>query len=68
MTMPHQMNCTHSGDGWCLDCVGDLWEEREKYRHEAEVWRKSEADTWARFVHIAAGGSQEYVRKVICED
>jgi hypothetical protein len=24
MTMPHLMNCPHSGDGWCLDCVGKL--------------------------------------------
>jgi hypothetical protein len=22
MTMPHLMNCSHSPDGWCLDCVG----------------------------------------------
>lgn len=28
MTMPHLMNCSHSEDGWCLDCVKALWEER----------------------------------------
>ena len=22
MTMPTLMNCPHSPDGWCLDCVG----------------------------------------------
>ena len=22
------MNCPHSGDGWCLDCVKDLWESK----------------------------------------
>lgn len=27
MTMPHLMNCEHSEDGWCLDCVHSLWEE-----------------------------------------
>jgi len=27
MTMPHLMNCLHSEDGWCLDCVKELWEE-----------------------------------------
>lgn len=21
MTMPHMMNCGHSDEGWCLDCV-----------------------------------------------
>lgn len=24
MTMPHLMNCSHSGDGWCLACVKNL--------------------------------------------
>jgi hypothetical protein len=24
MTMPHLMNCPHSADGWCLDCVKEL--------------------------------------------
>lgn len=31
MTMPHLMNCDHSEEGWCLDCVKkmhDEWEER----------------------------------------
>lgn len=28
MTMPHLMNCDHSADGWCLDCVKKLWEEK----------------------------------------
>lgn len=27
MTMPHLMNCPHSEDGWCLDCVKELWED-----------------------------------------
>ncbi len=27
MTMPHLMNCSHSEDGWCLDCVKKLWDE-----------------------------------------
>lgn len=26
MTMPHLMNCPHSEDGWCLDCVKELWD------------------------------------------
>lgn len=30
MTMPHLMNCDHSGDGWCLDCVNKLYIENEQ--------------------------------------
>jgi len=30
MTMPHLMNCSHSDDGWCLDCVKELHDEKEK--------------------------------------
>lgn len=22
--MPHLMNCPHTGDGWCLECVDEL--------------------------------------------
>jgi prefoldin subunit 5 len=29
MTMPHLMNCAHSEDGWCLDCVWAVWAEHE---------------------------------------
>lgn len=31
MTMPHLMNCSHRGDGWCLECVGKLQAEVEEY-------------------------------------
>ena len=27
--MPHLMNCNHLDEGWCLQCVRDLWEEKE---------------------------------------
>lgn len=27
MTMPHLMNCSHSGDGWCLECVKEMHDE-----------------------------------------
>lgn len=26
MTMPHLMNCHHSPEGWCLECVRKLYE------------------------------------------
>lgn len=33
MTVPHLMNCPHSDEGWCLDCVAALgnknWELRD---------------------------------------
>lgn len=32
MTMPHLMNCDHSDDGWCLDCVKALHDEKEAIR------------------------------------
>ena len=34
MTMPHLMNCDHSEDGWCLDCVKRLHDESEKTRSD----------------------------------
>lgn len=30
--MPHLMNCLHSDDGWCLDCVKSLHNELEAIR------------------------------------
>ena len=30
MTMPHLMNCSHSPDGWCLDCVRELQSKIDK--------------------------------------
>ena len=30
MTMPHLMNCSHSGDGWCLLCVNELYKKVEE--------------------------------------
>ncbi len=33
MTMPHLMNCPHSPDGWCLDCVKEMGEQLIDLRH-----------------------------------
>jgi hypothetical protein len=30
MTDPYQMNCEHSPDGWCLECVGFEYELRKE--------------------------------------
>jgi hypothetical protein len=32
MTMPHLINCDHSEDGWCLDCVKTLHDEHDRLR------------------------------------
>ena len=26
------MNCSHSGDGWCLSCVKELYDEKESLK------------------------------------
>lgn len=30
MTMPHLMNCSHSGEGWCIPCVKEAHEKYQK--------------------------------------
>lgn len=37
MTMPHLMNCPHQGEGWCLACVKQLWEENESKKEGDET-------------------------------
>jgi hypothetical protein len=32
MTMPHLMNCPHSAEGWCLECVAILGNEAIELR------------------------------------
>lgn len=36
MTMPHLMNCNHSDEGWCLECVKQMHDELEA---EADKWK-----------------------------
>lgn len=36
MTMPHLMNCPHSADAWCLECVKKLNDECEQLRELVE--------------------------------
>jgi hypothetical protein len=35
MTMPHLMNCSHSEEGWCLECVSRL------HNSEKTAWANS---------------------------
>lgn len=48
MTVPHLMNCPHSADGWCLDCVVDLgnenWRLRDIARDAAEAATQHQAE------------------------
>lgn len=34
MTMPHLQNCDHQGEGWCLDCVKNLYDDLQRARRE----------------------------------
>jgi len=34
--MPHLMNCQHSGEGWCLKCVGVLEAEAASLREQKD--------------------------------
>lgn len=38
MTIPYQMNCAHSPDGWCLACVGALAAERDEAREALQAY------------------------------
>jgi hypothetical protein len=39
MTIPHLMNCSHSEDGWCLDCVAELHSQYEELSSELDEWK-----------------------------
>ena len=30
MTIPHLMNCSHLGEGWCLTCINEMYQDYEK--------------------------------------
>jgi hypothetical protein len=41
MTVPHLMNCPHSDDGWCLDCVAALGNENWRLREAMEEYDRT---------------------------
>lgn len=49
MTMPHLMNCAHSEDGWCLNCVKTLWEQNESIEVQAKMHLESDEGPWPLF-------------------
>jgi hypothetical protein len=47
MTQPQLMNCSHNPDGWCLDCVKELYDKKDSLKilerlsqHAGDLWDK----------------------------
>ncbi len=56
MTMPNLMNCSHDPEGWCLDCVKKLHEEKDKILETFKLlFEHAEATEW--MTHHAAENS-----------
>lgn len=53
MTMPHLMNCSHSEDGWCLECVKALHDDFETAESESQRLRM-ERDSLLPVVYAAS--------------
>ena len=75
MTMPHLMNCAHSEDGWCLECVKELHSRTvnefsvqiHHYAASKGWWPERRADRnkgeqWANF-HSELSEAWELVRE-----
>lgn len=56
MTIPYLTNCSHTGDGWCLDCVKAQGETEYRLRAALEEIRDN-----AR--HLLAGGLSHFSRR-----
>ena len=39
MTVPHLMNCPHTDDGWCMECVARLGNENWRQLDEIDSLR-----------------------------
>lgn len=66
MTMPHLMNCSHSGEGWCLYCVGKIQAERDKVT--AVALAAQEYESWApRTDTVKSGPLRETLRQAIAK-
>ena len=69
MTMPHLMNCGHSSDGWCLECVGRLQARSDDLVASLKEMRDACA-ACMRFANDRMLGLQlcEYIAKAQVED
>jgi hypothetical protein len=57
MTIPWMMNCPHDGDGWCLSCVRELAEEKDKLEKElSDLKRKVEEKENVRHCYVDNSG------------
>ena len=59
MTMPHLMNCSHSGEGWCIKCVSlehDLNEDRVNHLLTVIKMKDAEINRLNPPSHPADGG------------
>ena len=50
MTIPYMMNCSHTGEGWCLTCVKSLGENYEQLITEVQEARADELALLAKLV------------------
>ena len=46
MTMPHLMNCPHSAEGWCLECVKGL--QSQLYGHQIATTEFLKKTDWVQ--------------------
>lgn len=64
MTMPHLMNCPHSGDGWCLECVGEMQRLLEQTREAARWLANNRPGTpvpeWVDFLVNGIAGDEDH--------
>lgn len=60
MTMPHLMNCPHTGEGWCLDCVQALQSDAD--RLEVFVLQLIQGRCSGPSCSPAVRGAREYLR------
>lgn len=55
MTMPHLMNCSHTEDGWCAECVKSMCEELLTHAEIIEKQRK-QIETLYKAIEILKHG------------
>ena len=68
MTMPHLMNCEHADDGWCLECVQRLGEERQAMLQELRNIANADPSTWEPEVrHLFREWAQSRAREAVAK-
>jgi hypothetical protein len=70
MTIPHMMNCSHQGEGWCLECVNYMVNKFDRLHREVEALRRfgnkdctAMADEW-----LARKGWEEDEERIVPDD